>query len=100
MATTGLSHSDITTKFDPADLETEVDIKIEAEPDSDGLTIVDEHPASEETAPADEAVSSDRNKEAPADEAIVEPVHADARCVEAKRHVSNCSCTGNCRSSF
>lgn len=112
MANTGLSHSDITAKFDPADLESDVDIEITEGPDGDGLAIVDEHPASEETSPdyfdtpafdtpANEAVSPDRDFVAPVDEEIVEPPpHADARCVEAKQHVTNCSCTGSCRGPF
>lgn len=109
MANTGLSHTDITNKFDAADLD-EVDIEID-------------EPASEETSPdyfdtpADETISPDRDFEAPVDEVvfvgpceeasapvdeeIVEPVdHADARCIEAKQHVTNCGCTGSCRGPF
>lgn len=111
MANTALSHSDITSKFDSADLEEDIEIETEEgdaidDEEEDGFEIVEKTipnldepvpaadlPDQEESTPADEAVSPDA---AP----VEQPAKADQRCIEQKQHVPNCECTGSARSPF
>lgn len=105
MASTSLSHSDITSKFDSADLEEDIEIETEEDDaidEEDGFEIV------EKTVPdLDEPVPAAAPSDEPTDEAIspdpVDPVVApvaDQRCIEQKQHVPNCECTGSARSPF